>query len=204
MQETGRWSPQVPEPSASILVLLRLQEFGSKQGPRAGGSNSRWTREGAKSGGVSSPTQLGFSHLCFQPLQRGERAPPVGHRGDVRATPGKVGRVARVSLLPGPPSVYNTARTCQFSTFRFPCSYFHANLVVPLVTTTTSKYLLSTYLCTVLCSGIRRHRRNGTGKPPCPSRVYGLEEDRRGRGQQRWRPLLVGISVLEKKINRGM
>lgn len=147
---------------------------------------------------------LGFSHLCFPPLQHGERAPPVGHQGDVCATPGKVGRVARVHSSQGPHQYTIQLALANSPRSAFPSSSFRPNLVVPLVTTNNSKYLLSTYLCTVLCSGFRRRRRNRTGKPPCPSRVYGLEEDRRGRGQTLWRPLLVGISVSEKKINRGM
>lgn len=186
MQGTEGWSPQVPEPSASILVLLRPQELGSKQGPRAGGSHSRrWTGEGAKSGGVSSPTQ----HLDF-PTSVSRRC-SAGNARHLWATGGMCVRLLGkwVAWLEfhssqGPHQYTKQAALANSPRSAFPSSNFHANLVVPLDTTTNSKYLLSTYLCTVLCSGFRRHRRNRTGKPPCPSRVYGLGEDRRGRDHE--------------------
>lgn len=63
----------------------------------------------------------------------------------------------------------------------FPSRSMHANLV-HLFTIATTKHLIEHLLCTGLCSGFR-HKRNRTGKPPCPSGICSLGEDRRGRRQ---------------------
>lgn len=87
-------SPNLQLPSP-CLSDLRVWDPGRVSGPgvQIGSDPRRPTGEGDTSGGAFSnhPT-LGFSHLCFPQLQRGERAPPVGQLGEVRVTPEKVGR----------------------------------------------------------------------------------------------------------------
>lgn len=129
-----------------------------------------------------------------------------GPLGEGCAIPGKVGRRGRFTppRAPGDPHQYmiQPAPTKFPPRSTFPSQSFHSNLVIHLFTTTSNKHLLSIY-CVQGSPGFQRHRRNRTGKPTCPSRVYSLGEDRRGRGQQPWRRLLVDISVLKEKINRG-
>lgn len=98
-KQAGKWGggaePSVPHPhtpSPSSPSLSDFQELDPRQRPnsRPGAVPRRQTGQRAKSGGASPYRQmLGFFPPGFPPLQNGERAPPVGHRGDVRDAPGK-------------------------------------------------------------------------------------------------------------------
>lgn len=67
----------------------------------------------------------------------------MGHRGEVRATPGKVGRLGRFTP-PRAPETPIRIRCSLHLRSAFPIHSFHSNLVVHLFTT-NNKHLLSIY-----------------------------------------------------------